>query len=119
MWLAALTMSATGSSAPGRVNSPISRIRRFLSSTSKPRHVASLEALEPLDVMRAAADLSQLLQRLIGVVTELAGADRGRTRCPQGHDANIGRRLMFKRRIYYQRRKIDVSQVFAGRPASA
>ena len=40
-------------------------------------YVASLEALEPLDVMRAAADLSQLLQRLTKIVTELAALTVG------------------------------------------
>ena len=36
------------------------------------RYVEALEALRPLEVMKRAAELSQLLERLVGVITELA-----------------------------------------------
>jgi hypothetical protein len=36
------------------------------------RYVEALEALGPLEVMKRAAELSQLLERLMGVITELA-----------------------------------------------
>lgn len=41
------------------------------------RYAEALEALKPLEVMTRAAELSQLLERLVGVITELASLTIG------------------------------------------